>query len=77
MLDPQSHAKLKSEIRKQIGQDMHVLESLRCEVKPLASTVRRILPRTTTSISLVGADGGSNQIQFDPFLVQLVRVVDS
>lgn len=77
MLDPQSHAALKSEIRRQIGQDMRVLESLRDEVKPLVSTVRRIHPRITTSISLVGTDGGNNRIQFDPFLVQLVRVVDS
>ena len=77
MLDTQSHSTLKSEIRKQIGQDMRILESLRQEVRPLSPTVRRILPRTTTSISLVGTDGGNNRIQFDPFLVQLVRVVDS
>lgn len=77
MLDTQSHSILKSEIRKQIGQDMRILESLRQEVRPLSPTVRRILPRMTTSISLVGTDGGNNRIQFDPFLVQLVRVVDS
>lgn len=77
MLDPQSHTALKSEIRKQIDQDMRILDALREEVRPLRSTVRRIQPRTTTSISLVGTDGGNNRIQFDPFLVQLVRVVDS
>ena len=77
MLDPQSHTALRTEIQKQIGHDMRVLESLRDEISPLKATVRRILPRTTTSISLVGTDGGNNRIQFDPFLVQLVRVVDS
>ncbi len=77
MLDPQSHTALRREIQRQIGHDMRVLESLRSEIRPLRATVRRILPRTTTSISLVGTDGGNNRIQYDPFLVQLVRVVDS
>lgn len=77
MLDPQSHTALRAEIQKQIGHDMRILESLRNEIRPLSGAVRRILPRTTTSISLVGTDGGNNRIQFDPFLVQLVRVVDS
>ena len=77
MLDPQSHIALKAEIHRQIDRDLGVLESLRNEILPLRATVRRILPRTTTSISLVGTDGGNNRIQFDPFLVHLVRVVDS
>ena len=77
MIDPQSHSELKQALNRQITQDMRVLDTLRNEVRPLRSTVRRIQPRTTTSISLVGTDGGNNRIQFDPFLVQLVRVVDS
>ena len=77
MLDAESHTLLKSQLQQQINQDMRLLEALREEVRPLGSTVRRVMPRTTTSISLVGTDGGNNRIQFDPFLVQLVRVVDS
>ena len=77
MLDLQSHTTLKAQIQKQINQDMRILNGLRDEVRQLRGSVRKISPRTTTSISLVGTDGGNNRIQFDPFLVQLVRVVDS
>lgn len=77
MLDPSSQTDLKHAIAECIGADKSVLDALRDEIKPLKSMVRRIQPRATTSISLVGTDGGNNQLQFDPFLVQLIRVVDS
>lgn len=77
MIDPASQLQLKEAIAECIGTDQGVLDALREEIRPLKSATRRIQPRATTSISLVGTDGGNNQLQFDPFLIQLVRVVDS
>jgi len=77
MIDPATLAQLKEAITDSIGTDQGVLDALREEIRPLKSTTRQIQPRATTSISLVGTDGGNNQLQFDPYLIQLVRVVDS
>ena len=77
MLEVASQAALEQEIARQIGEDQILLNQLRCDVRSLISQTRRISPRATTSISLVAADGGNNQLRFDPFLIQLVRVVDS
>lgn len=77
MLDPESLVELRSVIQRKAEEDRHLLDALRREVRPLKTQVLRILPRSTTSISLVASDGGNNKLQFDPFLVQLVRVVDS
>ena len=77
MLEPASQTALRDEIKRQITEDKNLLAELRTEVRPLISQTRRISSRSATSISLVAADGGNNQLRFDPFLVQLVRVVDS
>jgi len=77
MIEPESHQQLRHEISERITADRNLLEALRTEIRPLRSGVKRIQPRTTTSISLVGTDGGNNSLQFDPFLVQLIRIVDS
>jgi hypothetical protein len=77
MIEPQSHQLLRREINERIEADRALLDSLRAEIRPLRGQVTRIQPRTTTSISLVGTDGGNNSLEFDPFLVQIVRVVDS
>jgi hypothetical protein len=77
VIDPASQAQPKEAIADCIGTDQGILDTLRKEIAPLKSVTRRIQSRATTSISLVGTDGGNNQLQFDPFLIQLVRVVDS
>src|SRR5690348_3299202 len=77
MLDPATQSQLRDAIADCIGIDRKLLDQLRAEIRPLKASTRRIQPRSTTSISLVGTDGGNNQLQFDPFLIQLVRVVDS
>lgn len=77
MIDPHSLSELRTAIRTQVAGDRSLLDALRKEVQALKSGVKKIQPRATTSISLVGTDGGNNKLQFDPFLVQLIRVVDS
>ncbi len=77
MIDPANLGELKAAVKDCIEADREVLETLRKEVRQLKGEVRPISPRSTTSISLVATDGGENQIRFDPFLIQLVRVVDS
>ncbi len=77
MADTDSYARLKREIVERMAEDRSVLEQLRDEIRPLRSEVRRIQPRNTTSIALVATDGGNNSLRFDPFLVEIVRVVDS
>ncbi len=77
MIEPYSQHQLQREIAERMVEDRGLLDQLRADIRPLKSNVRRIQPRSATSISLVGTDGGNNTLQFDPFLVQLIRVVDS
>lgn len=77
MIEPFSYDALRNEVSESVNAQRDALERLREDVRPLKSEVRRIKPRSTTSISIVGTDGGNNQIAFDPFMVQVVRVADS
>jgi len=68
---------LRKELRERMVEDRKLLEELRVEVRSGLGDARRIMSRQTTAVSLVGTDGGNNRIEFDPFMAQLIRVVDS
>jgi hypothetical protein len=77
MIDPSIRNELSARISKRIQEDQEILEQIRREIAPHKNQVRRIQPRSVTSLAFVGTDGGNNQLRFDPFLVQIIRVVDS
>jgi hypothetical protein len=77
VIEAESIDQLKEQIEERLRVDRGVLDELRAEIRPLRDKTRRIQPRRATTISLVATDGGNNRIHFDPFLIQLVRVVDS
>jgi hypothetical protein len=77
MIGHEAYRQLKAEIEVQTSADRLFLDKLRVDVRPLLGCTKRIHPRTATSVSLVATDGGNNSLRFDPFMVQVVRVVDS
>jgi len=59
-------------------QDFHaILDQLIAQARSMKVGVRTIRPRTTTAFALTAADGGNNSVEFNPFSLQIVRVVDS
>jgi hypothetical protein len=77
MIEPYSDSTIATEIRDSIEDQRASLDESRALVRPLKSATRRIQPRGTTSIAIVGADADNSPITFDPFAVHIIRVVDS
>jgi hypothetical protein len=77
MLEPSEIPEVRERVQRRAESDRRILDALREEVRPLKTQVRQIMPRSATAMSLVASDGGNNKIQFDPFLMEIVRVVDS
>lgn len=77
MLEPRVHTRLRRSIRKTVMADRQVLDTLLDDVKPLRHTTKRIQPRRSTMLSIVATDGGNHGVEFDPFAIDIVRVIDS
>src|SRR5271166_89638 len=67
---------LKKLITEQATRDKALLDRLLSEVRSIGP-VRIIKPRSATSVALMAADGGNNRVAFNPFYLQVIRVVDS
>lgn len=67
------------QLRRLIGEQV---EAGRAELDTLVEQTRgmkvtAIRPRVATSVALMASDGGNNKVAFNPFYLQVIRVVDS
>jgi hypothetical protein len=77
MFDDTELPEIRDKVRLATQGDKQVLEKLCTDIRELKKDVRSIQVRSATAVSLVASDGGNNKFQFDPFLLQVIRVVDS
>lgn len=77
MLDPADIEVLRQVMRERMAADVGMLDDLRDELAEFKRGVRAIRPYSSNTISIVGTDGGNNNLVFDPFVVHVIRVVDS
>ena len=77
MIEAKSLDILTREVDSCVQRDRGLLDELRKEVRALKTRVRRIQPHAANAVSLVGTDGGNNYVKYDPFMLELIRVVDS
>jgi hypothetical protein len=68
---------LRKLIADQVERDHKELGGLLAQLRVAKGDVRTIKPRSATSIALMAADGGNNHVAFNPFYLQIVRIVDS
>ena len=77
MFDADQIKQLKQLIGDQVEAGRAELDELVGHARALRPDVRVIKPRTATSVALMASDGGNNKVAFNPFYLQVVRVVDS
>jgi hypothetical protein len=76
VFDPDRLPELQRLVREATRGDASLLEEVLNQVASL-KPVMAIQPRNTNSVSLVASDGGNNRLEFNPFSLMVVRVVDT
>lgn len=77
MFDADQIKQLKHLIGDQVEAGRAELDKLVEQAHTIRSGVKMIKPRAATSVALMASDGGNNKVAFNPFYLQIVRVVDS
>lgn len=68
---------LRKLIGEQVERDSAALDQLLSQLRVAKGDVRTIKSRSASSVALMAADGGNNRVAFNPFYLQIVRIVDS
>lgn len=76
MFDPDQLPELERLIQEATQGDSSLLDEVLRDVAEMRP-VRTIQPRNVNSVSLMASDGGNNRLHFNPFSLQVVRVVDT
>lgn len=80
MFEDKERADLVAGISERIlKEDRKLLDDILGDVRRfgLKRSIRQVRPHSSTSMAIVSTDGGNHAVKFDPFHIQLVRVVDS
>lgn len=77
MFDEEQLKQLKQLIGDQVEAGRAELDKLVEHARAIKPEVRVIKPRAATAVALMAADGGNNKVAFNPFYLQVIRVVDS
>jgi len=77
LFDPEEVAELRRAVQQRVLADRRLFDDVCADVQKLKGAVRAVKPRSVTAVSLVASDGGNNAVDFDPFHLQVVRIVDS
>lgn len=77
MFGPEELPRIRRMIQNQTAADSVLFDQVLAQAELLRGRHVVIQPRTTTAMSLVASDGGNNRVEFNPFYLQMVRVVDS
>lgn len=77
MLAPKDVESLGELIEARMKVEVELLDELRDEMDEFKRSIRQIKRRPANTISIVGTDGGNNNFRFDPFIMHVIRVVDS
>lgn len=77
MLEVETLDLLRASLGNAVSQNRGILDDALQKVTALNRDFRVLKPRTITAFSMVASDGGHNRLDFNPFSVTVVRVVDS
>jgi hypothetical protein len=77
MYEPQQLEEICGAIRRQTAADSSLLGELRDDVRTALRHSKVIRPHSATAVAFVASEGANNRLVFDPFSMQLVRIVNS